>query len=125
MIPSLVADDVARSLREFISTGFETDTWPFAGKFEQLVSSQAGGDAFLKGPYVSIDLPFLKEPSASRNYFSGFKTEHSPFVHQQQAWARLQSDGNPQSALIATGTCLLYTSPSPRDQRGSRMPSSA
>ena len=27
-------------------------------------------------------------------------------------------------AVIAT-TCLLYTSPSPRDQRGSRMPSSA
>ena len=26
---------------------------------------------------------------------------------------------------IAPGTCLLYTSPSPRDQRGSRMPSSA
>ena len=26
---------------------------------------------------------------------------------------------------IACGTCLLYTSPSPRDQRGSRMPSSA
>ena len=24
-----------------------------------------------------------------------------------------------------TPTCLLYTSPSPRDQRGSRMPSSA
>ena len=24
-----------------------------------------------------------------------------------------------------TGNCLLYTSPSPRDQRGSRMPSSA
>ena len=28
------------------------------------------------------------------------------------------------SFYIATG-CLLYTSPSPRDQRGSRMPSSA
>ena len=30
-------------------------------------------------------------------------------------------------AVTATGntTCLLYTSPSPRDQRGSRMPSSA
>ena len=26
---------------------------------------------------------------------------------------------------ISLGTCLLYTSPSPRDQRGSRMPSSA
>ena len=32
-------------------------------------------------------------------------------------------DGNaPLSQLL---TCLLYTSPSPRDQRGSRMPSSA
>ena len=27
--------------------------------------------------------------------------------------------------LIGHGACLLYTSPSPRDQRGSRMPSSA
>ena len=28
-------------------------------------------------------------------------------------------------AVDLTTTCLLYTSPSPRDQRGSRMPSSA
>ena len=28
-------------------------------------------------------------------------------------------------AGVAFGICLLYTSPSPRDQRGSRMPSSA
>ena len=27
--------------------------------------------------------------------------------------------------MFAPWTCLLYTSPSPRDQRGSRMPSSA
>ena len=27
--------------------------------------------------------------------------------------------------LVNAPTCLLYTSPSPRDQRGSRMPSSA
>ena len=30
----------------------------------------------------------------------------------------------PQNLLLQN-TCLLYTSPSPRDQRGSRMPSSA
>ena len=29
------------------------------------------------------------------------------------------------AALIEARSCLLYTSPSPRDQRGSRMPSSA
>ena len=28
-------------------------------------------------------------------------------------------------AMLLPLTCLLYTSPSPRDQRGSRMPSSA
>ena len=32
------------------------------------------------------------------------------------------SDGGESGAC---GNCLLYTSPSPRDQRGSRMPSSA
>ena len=29
------------------------------------------------------------------------------------------------SVMVSDYTCLLYTSPSPRDQRGSRMPSSA
>ena len=35
--------------------------------------------------------------------------------------------GNPDSNTLISDstTCLLYTSPSPRDQRGSRMPSSA
>ena len=34
-------------------------------------------------------------------------------------------DGAPKNAPRKVETCLLYTSPSPRDQRGSRMPSSA
>ena len=32
---------------------------------------------------------------------------------------------NPSAAQKQFPNCLLYTSPSPRDQRGSRMPSSA
>ena len=32
---------------------------------------------------------------------------------------------DPQETATITYACLLYTSPSPRDQRGSRMPSSA
>ena len=38
MIPALSAQDVEKSLREFIVTGFEADTWPFSGKFEYLVA---------------------------------------------------------------------------------------
>ena len=46
------------------------------------------------------------------------------FGHQTHRW-------NPKMAPYIFGArsgihiCLLYTSPSPRDQRGSRMPSSA
>ena len=36
----------------------------------------------------------------------------------------LQSDGD-YTLILPPNYCLLYTSPSPRDQRGSRMPSSA
>ena len=37
----------------------------------------------------------------------------------------LQIDCGPPKKSPKSKTCLLYTSPSPRDQRGSRMPSSA
>ena len=51
---------------------------------------------------------------------AAWKTGHRPGTTPQQwAFARVNS-------YITKGkTCLLYTSPSPRDQRGSRMPSSA
>lgn len=69
MIPGLLAQDVAQSLREFIITGFETDTRPFAGKFEKLVNSRNDGEAFIKGPYVSINLPFSKNADERRDFF--------------------------------------------------------
>ncbi len=107
MIPGLLAHDVAVSLREFIATGYETDTWPFAGKFKRLVqgdgTEENTGEAFIKGPYVSISLPFLKTMQR-RDLFSGFQTEYSPFTHQQTAWERLRSDRDPKSTLVATGT---------------------
>ena len=43
-------------------------------------------------------------------------------VPADQAYAAMQILG---ADTVRIGTCLLYTSPSPRDQRGSRMPSSA
>ena len=39
--------------------------------------------------------------------------------------ADIDGDGLDNLLEYAVGSCLLYTSPSPRDQRGSRMPSSA
>ena len=40
-------------------------------------------------------------------------------------WFAMPNDSVVGETIDTTNTCLLYTSPSPRDQRGSRMPSSA
>ena len=51
-------------------------------------------------------------------------------MHEQAPFTELKSmedDGHvePMNEEDNNRICLLYTSPSPRDQRGSRMPSSA
>ena len=40
-------------------------------------------------------------------------------------WRRQKVQGEMKNEIVPNNICLLYTSPSPRDQRGSRMPSSA
>ena len=53
-------------------------------------------------------------------------------VEQGRQWADadgrhvlIMLDGAPRELLLRADTCLLYTSPSPRDRTRSRMPSSA
>ena len=40
-------------------------------------------------------------------------------------YAKMVSNGSWKDYSFTSGTCLLYTSPSPRDRTRSRMPSSA
>ena len=42
-----------------------------------------------------------------------------------QSFCEYKDRDNDKAWTVLTSNCLLYTSPSPRDQRGSRMPSSA
>lgn len=113
MIPGLLASEVSAALREFIVTGYETETAPFKGEFRRLVEEQQDGEAFIKGPYVSVGLSFLRG-KAGTDFFSGFTTEFPPFAHQEQAWQRLASDRKAANTLVATGTgsgkteCFLY-----------------
>ena len=71
--------------------------------------------------------------------FGGGLTRFLPVGHRGNLWSREGSPGATLSELledigigadvplliILNGTCLLYTSPSPRDRQKSRMPSSA
>ena len=67
---------------------------------------------------------FIKNRRSGRYIdVAGFSNSNGATLHQ---WDRT-GNANQQWEVISTGgnTCLLYTSPSPRDKRQSRMPSSA
>ena len=64
-------------------------------------------------------LPRIVRPGGTYSYFNGLAPDNIFFhaVYCRVAALELKR--------LGFETCLLYTSPSPRDQRGSRMPSSA
>ena len=72
------------------------------------------------GEANAFEAQTVRGPQVTRTWELG---DQEPLMTQVQiesevaAWAKLQ--------LEPSEVCLLYTSPSPRDQRGSRMPSSA
>ena len=61
----------------------------------------------------------------TRDDGSDFTLDLSSLLGDNYATADLTTTGPRSHSFNHTITCLLYTSPSPRDQRGSRMPSSA
>ncbi len=110
MLPSILAKEVTKGLKSFITTGFETETPFFSGMFEHFVEQP---DHFIKGPYLSAALPFARG-DAGHDFFPDFTTEFPPHRHQQNAWQRLATAHGGRSTLIATGTgsgkteCFLY-----------------
>ena len=65
--------------------------------------------------------PFLVAPSKIKSPITPFK----PWELSARGIKGTIKDYIECAALAQDAGCLLYTSPSPRDQRGSRMPSSA
>ena len=55
------------------------------------------------------------------------KQKQAPSISQLRSWLYNEqtTDAFNTASYSSLSSCLLYTSPSPRDQRGSRMPSSA
>ena len=66
---------------------------------------------------LGINVGFVKPLAQARR--------HSTGPERSTALINLTTNLKPPEPIAASLVCLLYTSPSPRDQRGSRMPSSA
>ena len=68
---------------------------------------------------------------ARANRKSTIKIWRSIKTYEDKKWTKKYHDPNPKNkafgakVVVTLNNCLLYTSPSPRDKRQSRMPSSA
>ena len=86
---------------------------------EWLASDPVGGES------PDAPLSFVEQTEPSSEFFGAFDLGFQNRNTQIQYVGTLATNDSGIGSLILSNGCLLYTSPSPRDQRGSRMPSSA
>ncbi len=112
MLPTVLADQLAVGLSEYVKTTFPMTNAPFRDSLDSLADASG---AFYRDPYFALRLPF-RTASCERDcsdLFRGARTEFPPYAHQRRAFERLAGD-KMRSTIIATGTgsgkteCFLY-----------------
>ena len=98
MLPSVLASQLKRGVKDFLRTTFPINTPHFEGMLESFLER----DQLFKGPYLSAQLPFRTSTRADE-FFPAVPLGFAPYHHQEQAFERLQP-GRQASTLIATGT---------------------
>lgn len=111
MLPTVLSHELMEGINAFLRSTFPTSTPAFRRGFDEILSG-TGRNKLFQGPYIRIGLPF-KPGSIGREFFPRLKTEHPPYVHQEEAWERLRTEVG-KSTLVATGTgsgkteCFTY-----------------
>ena len=101
MIPSIVASEVAKGIKEYIKDEFPVAT-PFFWNNEQSIVEEflerkdenGESNALVKGPWAEIKLPFRKASSVDELPFTYLKnipevSGQIPYLHQLEAFNRL------------------------------------
>ena len=104
MNPILLARHVQESLRELVHTTLNTSSHAFDGMVDRFLADPAN---FIKGPWISVDMPFRQIDGAADGTwiqpFPEVPLRFAPYQHQMDAFARL-SGAAMRSTLVATGT---------------------
>ena len=88
--------------------------------------NQKEGDETIRLPVLSHARGRYSSTSKLVRYSSTSKSVNNINLNEQNARGSIPLEEKlPTTPLSEIGTCLLYTSPSPRDRQKSRMPSSA
>jgi len=101
MIPSVLSDQIKRGVGNYLKTTFQITTPHFSSLMDDFLDEEA--DQLLKGPYLSMQLPFIKEQIDSNPFENIELPFPTPYRHQKRAFQRLSID-NPQPTIVATGT---------------------
>lgn len=110
MIPSVIARQIERGVKEFLLTTFPITNPFFAGTLEKLLDTPG---MLFRGPYLSVKLPFVPAEEGPSPFSEVLPEGFAPYRHQQQAWKRLDTRVG-RSTIVATGTgsgkteCFLY-----------------
>jgi len=100
MIPSVLASQLMKGTKDFLSTTFPSSTPAFFEMMDKFVNKE--GKLF-KGPYLSVALPFKKGDESIQYFEDTLDENFKPFYHQELAFKRLGGD-IPKPTLVATGT---------------------
>ncbi len=109
MLPSILAKQLEKGIRDYIETTFPMTNKPFKGSVQNMLATK---DSVYHEPYIAVRLPFRVASEVS-TCFESIHPEYAPYVHQQKAFDRLTGDDG-RSTLVATGTgsgkteCFLY-----------------
>ena len=111
---------------QFMTAGLDAVQVPTTTHCDHLIQARDDGKRDLAAAVDGNREVYNFLSSVSARYGAGFWKPGSGIIHQ----VVLEQYAFPGGMMIGTDShtpnaCLLYTSPSPRDQRGSRMPSSA
>ena len=104
MLPSLVAEELRQTLTSFLGTTFALTDDDVRDAMERFLLD--GERGIFRGPYVRVRLPFRAAEDSWREHLGSAPAGFTPYRHQAQAFARLDSRGGrrPQPTVVTTGT---------------------
>ena len=118
-LPNISASNpqMHETIKELQDQGYDLPDYPEEPKNDEEREIKARYDK-VKGSAVN---PVLREGNSDRRAAKAVKDFARKYPHPMGAWS---ANSRSHVSHMSCG-CLLYTSPSPRDKRQSRMPSSA
>ena len=118
------ADGLGPKLGPVVQLTIEADP-PFAFECEDTIASAWVSQGILQNQTYPV-LPFVDDVRVVVDAGGNCGAAAVHFArHYPEAVVHTIEPGSLQRAILERNACLLYTSPSPRDSRRSRMPSSA